>query len=337
MRAAIIHGKRDIRVENVPNPEIESNSIVIKVKTCGICGSDLHTYKLGRRQGVIIGHEFSGDVEEVGSSVTDIKKGERVVAVSYRPCGQCYQCKQGMFHRCSNIALAGGKIPGALADYISVPFAQLNRNVFRLSDNISYEEGSTVEPISVALYAIKRAQPKPEDTVVVLGTGIIGLGAIQILKAMGVAKVIASGRRSKRIELAKMSGADVVIDAAKEDALLAVKEATSGLGADIVLEFAGSPASFDQAIKMVHGGGKVMLVAMYESPITWDPAAIIDKNITLVGCMGAASFPTVLQLMETKKVNSKPLITHRFPLSQVREAFETEIEAQDAIKVIVEM
>lgn len=336
MKAAVLHGAHDIRYETVPDPIVEPTSIVLKVKACGVCGTDLHIYKLGEKKGLILGHEFSGEVAEVGADVSDIKPGDRVIAVGYRPCLECYWCKKGQVFRCSNLAIAGDQIPGAFAEYISIPFAKLGRNVFKLSDKLTYEEAATVEPLSVGYYSVKRAQPQPQDTVVVIGVGIIGLGIVQILKTMGVSKIIATGRRPKRLELAKMSGADVVIDAASEDPLAAVSKITSGLGVDIVLECAGSPESFRQSIEMVRGGGKVMLVALYESPITWDPAIAIYKNVTLIGCLGG-NFPKVLELLETGKINAKPLIVHQFPLSRISEAFETQIKAQDAVKVMVKM
>jgi len=336
MKAAILRGAHDIRYETVADPIVEPTSIVIKVKACGICGSDLHLYKLGDKQGTILGHEFSGDVTEVGADVSGIKPGDRVIAVGYRPCLECYWCKKGKVHRCSNLALSGNQLPGAFAEYISIPSAQLGINVFKLSAKLTYEEAATVEPLSVGYYSVRRAQPQPQDTVAVIGVGIIGLGIIQILKTMGVSRVIATGRRHKRLEMARICGADVVIDAAREDPLAVITEITSGLGVDIVLECAGSPESFHQSIEMVRGGGKVILVALYESSIKWDPAIVINKNVTLIGCLGG-NFPKVLELLESGKINTKPLIAHQFPLNRISEAFETQIKAQDAIKVMVKM
>ncbi len=336
MKAAVLHGVRDIRFETTPDPELEPDSILIKVKFCGICGSDLHPYKIGGRPGTIFGHEFSGEVAAVGIKVSDIRTGERVIAVGYRPCGRCYWCKQDKPHRCSDLAISGDQLPGALAEYILIPSAQLGRNVFRLPESLSFEQGATVEPMSIALYSVRRAQPSQKSNTAILGAGIIGLSTIQVLKATGVAKVIVSGRRAKRLEVAKQSGADLVINAAEQDIVQIVKEATSGLGVDIVFECAGAPTTFSQAIEIVRGGGKVMLVALYEQPITWEPAPAIYKNITLIGCLGG-NFPAVLELMASGKVDTKPFITHVFPLYRVRDAFETQLTAKDAVKVLVEV
>jgi 2-desacetyl-2-hydroxyethyl bacteriochlorophyllide A dehydrogenase len=334
MKAAVLHSANEIRTRPVPDPVVEPDGIVIRVKVCGICGSDLHVYKREGQEGTIFGHEFSGQVADVGSNVLGITVGDRVTAVGFRPCGQCFWCSQGKTYRCSDLALVGYQLPGAMAEYVSIPFAKLGRNVFRLSEELTYEDGATVEPLSIALYSIKKAQPKETDTVVVLGAGIIGLNSIQVLKAMGVSKILVSGRRNSRLKAAKICGADVVVDAAQEDVLQRLGEATSAMGADIVVECAGVQETFNQAIELVHGGGKIMLVGVYEQPLTWDPLKAISKNITLVGCLGG-NFPGAIELLQSKQVNTRPLITHTFPLEEAQEAFRTQIRDPEAIKVMI--
>ena len=334
MRGAILRGKREVKVEQLPDAEVESGGIVVKVKACGICGSDLHPYKLGKRQGIVCGHEFSGDVVEVGEGVEDISVGDRVAAVGYRACGECYWCREGYPHRCSNLSLLGEHFHGAMADSVLVPNAQANRNVFKLPDNLSYEEAATIEPIAVGAFAVRRAKVQPENTAAVLGVGIIGLGVIQILKAFGVSKVFASGRRESRLKAARESGAEMVIDAARDDAVQAIKGATNSIGVDVVFDCAGTPATFQQSLELARGGGKVVLVALYEQPITWDPYTAINKNLTIVGILGG-HFPTSLELLASGKVKAKPLITHEFPLDKVKEAFEAQVTDPDVIKVLI--
>ncbi len=336
MKAAVFHGPRDIRIENVPDPKLEPESILVKVKACGVCGTDLHIYKLEKRPGIIFGHEFSGDVVKVGAKVKDIKEGERVTGFAFRPCGQCHWCKQGQFNRCSSMAVMGDTLPGALAEYVLIPFATPGRTVFRLPDTFSYEDGALVEPLAIAVRAVRRAQRQNENTIVVLGAGFIGLGIIQLLKSMGVAKVIASGRRARRLAMAKESGADLVIDAAKTDPLAAVREATNSLWADIAFDCAGSPATFQQAIDMVQNGGKVILVGEYEQPVTWNPTIVVNKSLSLIGTW-AGHFPGAIEFLQIGQAKVRPLITHRFPLDHAKEAFETQLNAPEAIKVLVTM
>ena len=337
MKAAVYYGPRDIRVEQVSDPQVEPNGVVIKVRACGICGSDMHIYKLGGREqiqpGLIMGHEFSGDVVAVGANVTDIKKGDRVIATGWKPCGECYFCQKGETQLCTQIKIIGIGFPGAFAEYVSVPTAVLNMNVFPLN-NMSYEVGATAEPVCVAVYAATTAEPAPEHNAVVLGAGTIGQCVAQVLKALGVGQVIVSETAKKRLDLAKAMGADIVIDPAAENAVERVAQATGMLGADIVVECAGNPATFQQAIEMVRRGGKIMIVGVYEQPVQFEPISLISKNIRMIGCLGGG-FPQALDLLRSGKVKTNPLISHVFPLDKAKEAFETQLRTNEAVKVLI--
>lgn len=334
MKAAVLCGEKDIRVQNIPEPACEQHGVIIKVKFCGVCGSDLHVYKKDEGKGTIFGHEFSGDVVEVGSNVKDIKPGMRVTAVGFSPCGKCYWCQQGKSHRCSDMALLGYQLPGAMAEYVHVPFAALGRNVFPLPEELSYEDGASVEPLSISYFSVNRAQPKENEIVAVIGLGVIGLYSIQALKAMGVTKIFASGRRPSRLAAAKTCGADLVIDAAKEDAPKIIMEATNNLGVNTVIECAGKQESFDQSVAITRGGGKVMLVGVYEESISWDPISVLSKNLTLIGCLGG-NFPAAIELLKSSKAKTKGMITHVFPLDDAAAAFRTQLADPTAIKVMI--
>ncbi len=335
MKAAVMRGIKDIRTETVPDPVLEPHGVIIKVKACGICGSDLHVYKRDE-QGTIFGHEFSGDVVSVGDQVKGIAPGMRVTAVGFRPCGKCFWCSQGKGHRCSNMALLGYQFPGAMAEYVHIPFAALGRTVFPLPEELSYEEAASVEPLSISYFSVNRAQPKPDESVAVLGLGVIGLYAIQVLKSFGVTRILASGRRAARLRAATECGADVVIDAASQDPTAAVMDATAKMGVNTVVECAGQQATFDQAVAMARGGGKILLVGIYEQPLTWDPLPAISKNLSLIGCLGG-NFPASIELLRSGKVSARPLITHRFTLDQAAEAFRAQLQEPDAIKVMFTM
>jgi threonine dehydrogenase-like Zn-dependent dehydrogenase len=334
MKAAVLRGARDIRTETVPDPVLDPDGIIIKVKTCGICGSDLHVYKRAGREGTIFGHEFSGDIAEVGGHVKEIRAGERVTAVGFRGCGKCRWCLQGKTHRCSDMALLGYQLPGAMAEYVHIPNAVLGRNVFRLPDELTYEDAASVEPLSISYFSVRRAQPMEKDTVLVLGLGVIGLNAVQVLRSMGVSRIIASGHRQSRLAAARRCGAEPVVDATKEDVLEVVKEATSGLGTDIIVECAGQQETFNQAVAAAVGGGKIMLVGVYEEPFSWDPMPVISKNLNLIGCLGG-NFPSAIELIKNAKVNVGRFITHTFPLESAGEAFRVQLEDQSAIKVMI--
>jgi threonine dehydrogenase-like Zn-dependent dehydrogenase len=334
MKAAILRGPQEIRIENVPKPMVEPDGIIVRVRACGICGSDLHVYKQSGQEGTIFGHEFSGDVSEVGSQVTDLAVGDRVTAVGFRPCGKCFWCLQGRSHRCSDLALVGYQLPGAMAEYVSIPMARMGKNVFKLPDHLSYEVGATVEPLSIALFAVRKAQPKETETAIVFGAGIIGLNSIQVLKSMGVSRILVSGRRPSRLKAAQICGASLAVDAAHSEVVKSIMDAASAVGGDLAIECAGVQETFDQAVEVVRGGGRIMLVGIYEQPLTWDPIRVISKNITLVGCLGG-NFPGAIDLLQKGLVDPRPLISHVFPLDKAQEAFQMQIGDQEAIKIII--
>ena len=337
MKAAVFHGPRDFRIEDVNKPALMPDGAIIRVKACGICGSDLHIYSDGgtpQSRG-ILGHEFSGEVVEVGANVTDVKPGMRVAV--------------------------GGS--GAYAEYVSVPRVALNLNVLPLPDDMSYEAGAMTEPTSVGVNAAKRAEPETDDVVVVLGAGMIGQGTWQAFKAMGVGKVIVSEMGKMRLEVARELEADVVIDAAKEDVVERVNEITSGEGADIVADCAGTPSALQQATEMVRGGGyfqmtrgtfgqsgtgrsrrrvtdmlsdggKIMLVSVYEQTAEWNPTVAMVKGIRIIGCI-VGRLPDAFALMRAGKINTQALITHEFSLDDITAAFEMQARPEETVKVVI--
>ena len=334
MKAAVMHKAGEIKTEEVPDPICTPQGVIIRVKFCGVCGSDLHVYKRDGQEGTIFGHEFSGDIVEVGPQVQGITPGMRVTAVGFAPCEKCFWCRQGKKHRCSNMALLGYQFPGAMAQYVHVPFAALGRSVFPLPEELTYEDGASVEPLSISYFSVNRAQPKNNETVAVIGLGVIGLYAVQVLKSLGVEKIIASGRRRSRLRAAKSCGADVVIDAVDEDTTKAIMELTAGLGVNTVVECAGKQETFDQSVAVARGGGKIMLVGIYEEPLSWDPLSAISKNLTLVGCLGG-NFPASIELLKSGKVKTQGMITHVFPLEEAAAAFRTQLTDPHAVKVMI--
>ncbi|MBN2239212.1 MAG: alcohol dehydrogenase catalytic domain-containing protein [Dehalococcoidales bacterium] len=336
MKAAVFHGKENITIEEIPYPTLQDDGIIVKVRSSGICGSDLHLYSHGGMDGTVMGHEFSGDVIEVGPKVKGISIGDRVVAVGGNGCGECYWCRRGDYIKCSKLSFMGYGIKGAFAEYTAVPNAEPGKYVEKIPDHISYDVAATSEPLSVALYAVNQVNPKPDDICVVTGLGIIGICVVQILRSRGIKHIIASGRRSKRLELAKQSGAEVVVDAAKDNVMPVVEQIAGSKKADVVFEVAGVPELFEQALQMVHRGGVIDLVGLYQEPVTWNPAFIVGNDITIIGCGLKWDLPGALQLLADGSVDTKDMITHVYPLEKTKEAFDTQLTSQDAVKVIVQ-
>ena len=342
MRAAMIYGPRDIRLETVEDPGLQKDEILVMVKACGICGTDIHAYKTGgasaSKKPIILGHEFSGEIVEVGAAVEGLSVGDKVVGTGYRNCGECYWCQQGQTDWCPNPALPGEGLDGAFAEYVVVPNPALGKMLFHIPEALNWEEAATIEPVSVACYAVRRARIQPNETVVVLGAGMIGQGIAQACRAMGAAKVIVSEPSAKRLAMARKLGADTAINPRETDPVEAVTEATSGEMANVVFECSGSPAAFRQAPHMLRAFGRIMQVGMFEQNLELSPdlmsLAFQFRNITLRGC-GGQRWDMALELLQTGQVKTRDLITHEFPLDSAREAFDTQLNSDEAIKVLL--
>jgi 2-desacetyl-2-hydroxyethyl bacteriochlorophyllide A dehydrogenase len=341
MKAAVIHGPRDIRLETVENPSIRCDEILLKVKACGICGSDIHTYKMGAMSASpnsrVLGHEFSGEIVELGSDIEGLKVGDRVLGTGRRNCGRCHWCQRGQSHRCSNIAVPGYGLDGAFAEYVVVPNPVLGKTLFKIPEALDWEEAATVEPVSVACHAVEAAKIQPNETVVILGAGMIGQGVAQAAKAGGAAKVIVCEPSSKRLTMAKNLGADIALNPKEIDPVKAVTEATSREMVDVAFECSGVAAAFRQAFSMVRAFGRVMQVAVFEENVELKPdlmSLITFRNLTLRGCAGQR-WPMALDLVRLGQVKTRDLITHEFTLNNAKEAFETQLNSDEAIKVLI--
>ncbi|MGO0806457.1 galactitol-1-phosphate 5-dehydrogenase, partial [Clostridioides difficile] len=255
MKSVRFYGIRDTRVEDVDVPKIlEKDDVIIKVKVAGICGSDISKYsKTGPHMvGEILGHEFSGEVAQVGKEVRSFKIGDRVAVCPAMPCFECDECKKGLYSRCNNVAIIGNKeLGGCFAEYTKVK----ERNLIKIPDEISYETAAALEPVCIAGHGLFRSEAKVGDTVVVLGTGPIGLFSIQWAKIFGSIKVIAVDVFDEKLDLAKGLGADICINAKEKNIVEEIKRLTDGDGADIVIESAGTPLTCGQVLLLAKKGG----------------------------------------------------------------------------------
>lgn len=258
MKSVRFYGIRDTRVEDVDVPKIlEKDDVIIKVKVAGICGSDISKYsKTGPHMvGEILGHEFSGEVAQVGKEVRSFKIGDRVAVCPAMPCFECDECKKGLYSRCNNVAIIGNKeLGGCFAEYTKVK----ERNLIKIPDEISYETAAALEPVCIAGHGLFRSEAKVGDTVVVLGTGTIGLFSIQWAKIFGSTKIIAVDVFDEKLDLAKELGADICINAKEKNIVEEIKRLTDGDGADIVIESAGTPMTCGQVLLLAKKGGTVL-------------------------------------------------------------------------------
>lgn len=326
-------------LRDVPIPTIRDDEVLIRVRRAGVCGTDVHIYewddwaKNRCHPPFTVGHEFAGDVVEVGRLVTDVKEGDRVTAEGHIVCGRCLLCRTGNAHVCPNTKIIGVDRDGCFAEYIAMPAT----NVWHLDDNVSYDVGGIHDPMGNAFHTALTAEI-PGSTVLITGCGPIGIFAVGICKVAGASRIIASDVNPKRLELAKQMGAHDVVH--PKDAAEAVKRATDGLGVDVVLEMSGVPAAVHQGFELVRLGGRVQMLGIPAKPIDIDFATeIIFKGLTIYGVVGRKMYDTWIQMtryLRSGEFDPTPVITHRFPMEEYDEAIAT-IKSGDAGKIIFEI
>jgi len=326
-------------LRDVAEPKIRENEVLIRVRRAGVCGTDVHIYEWdawarGRcSPPFIVGHEFAGDVVQVGALVTDVREGDRVTAEGHIVDGRCLLCRTGNAHVCPYTKIIGVDRDGCFAEYIAMPAT----NVWHLDDNISFDIGGIHDPMGNAFHTALSADI-PGATVLVTGCGPIGLFAIGICKAAGASRIIASDINETRLALAsRMAAHDVVHP---NEAANVVKRHTDGLGVDVVLEMSGVPSAIHQAFALVRVGGHVQMLGIPSKPMEVDFATeVIFKGITVYGVVGRRMYQTWHQMtrfLRSCNFDPTPVITHRFPLDAADEAIRA-IKSGEAGKVIFEV
>jgi len=327
-------------LRDVPVPQILDNEVLIRVRATGVCGTDLHIFDwddwaAGRcKPPFTVGHEFAGDVAEVGKLVTDVAVGDRVTAEGHIVCGRCHMCRTGNGHICPFTKIIGVDRDGCFSEFIAMPAT----NVWHLDDNIPYAIGGIHDPMGNAFHTALEGTEIPGSTVLITGCGPIGIFAVGICVAAGASRVIASDVNPKRLELARRMGAhDAVHPSQVEET---VRNATAGLGVDVVLEMSGVPAAIHQAFKEVRLGGRVQMLGIPSKAMEINLATeIIFKGITVYGVIGRRMYETWIQMsqfLRSGAFDPAPVITHRFPLEDFEEAMRV-IKTGDAGKVIFEI
>lgn len=331
MKAARWYTQRDVRVEDVKEPQATDDSVKIKVKWCGICGSDLHEYLAGPIfipvgkphpltgdvAPVILGHEFSGEVVEVGENVTKLKAGDRVVVEPVDVCGKCPACLSGKYNLCSSLGfhgLAGGG--GGFAEYTTFPA----RFVHKIPDSLSYEKAALIEPMSVALHSLRVGNFAIGQSAVVTGAGPIGLATVECLKAAGAKQVIMIQRKSIRQQYALRSGADVVLDPNEVDVVAEVKKLTDGVGADMAFETTGSEQCFKLALDSISFAGTLVVTSIWEGEINYNPNTVVMTEKKIVGSICYCDdFPATIAMMADNRIKAEGYITKRIYIDDIVE------------------
>ena len=327
------------RLKDVPEPTIRDDEVLIRVRRAGVCGTDVHIYEWddwakGRcKPPFVVGHEFAGDVVQVGALVTTVAEGDRVTAEGHIVDGMCLLCRTGNAHVCPHTRIIGVDRDGCFADYIAMPAT----NIWHLDDNISFDVGGIHDPMGNAFHTALTAEI-PGATVLITGCGPIGIFAVGICKAAGASRIIASDVNPTRLALAKRMGAHHVVQPAEAEAR--VTQATGGYGVDVVLEMSGVPSAIHQAFALVRVGGKVQMLGIPAKPMEVNFASeVIFKGITIYGVVGRRMYDTWHQMtrfLRSGEFDPTPVITHRFPLEEADAAIAA-IKGGEAGKVIFEV
>jgi (R,R)-butanediol dehydrogenase/meso-butanediol dehydrogenase/diacetyl reductase len=346
MKALRWHGQKDLRLDDIQEPAATKGKVKIKVEWCGICGSDLHEYVAGpifipqaeahpltgEKAPIVMGHEFSGQVVEIGEGVTKVAVGDRVVVEPIYACGECVACKQGKYNLCNKmgfLGLAGGG--GGFSGYVAADEVM----VHKIPEAVSFEQGALVEPSAVALHAVRQSKLKVGDKAAVFGTGPIGLLVIEALKASGASEIYAVELSPERKQKAAELGA-IVIDPKEYDAVQEIHKRTNG-GVDVAYEVTGVPPVLTQALESTRMGGELMIVSIFEKEAPIHPNRVVLMERSINGIIGYRDvFPAVISLMEQGYFPAEKLVTKRISLNDVlSEGFETLLKEKSQVKILV--
>jgi len=326
-------------VREVPVPVFGRTDVLVRVKVASICGTDLHIYNWDRwaqnriKPPLIPGHEFCGEVVAFGNEVTSVKPGDFVSAEMHVACGKCLQCRTGEAHICQNVKIIGVDANGAFAEYVVIP----ESNIWKLDSSIPVEYASILDPLGNAVHTVLAGEIAAKS-VAVTGCGPIGLFSIAVAKAVGATSVFAIEVNQHRAKIAREMQADYVLNPVQEDVTGVVMEKTGGLGVDVVLEMAGHPDSIRTAFDIVRRGGRISLLGLTSKPISLNFSEdIIFKGITIQGINGRRMYQTWYQmtaLLKSGKLNLRPVITDRIPLTDFAKAMER-LKTGEASKILV--
>ena len=352
MTAVVAHGPEDYRVETIPTPRARPGEVIVKVRACGICGSDVHAFHGAAADWgdentdpwmiapVVPGHEFWGEVVELGEGAAEkynLKIGDRTISEQIIPCWECLYCQEGLHHLCNVHNIYGFQsevAEGAMAEYMRYPAGAL---VYKIPESLSLEEAAAIEPLACASHAVERGNISLKDTVVIAGAGPIGLFAIQAAALKNPYKLIVIDLSEERLELAKKVGADIVLNPTKVDVNQKIAEFTDGYGCDVFIEVTGNPNVVKTGLNILRKRGRFVEFSVFSGETTADWTIIGEKKeLTIIGGhLSPNMYPVAIQLLAEKKVTVEGIVTHSFPLKDFHKALEQAQKPAEAIKVLL--
>lgn len=338
MRVATYYALDDIRIEEKPKPKIGSDEILVEMKACGVCGSDLMDWYLRSRAPLVLGHEPTGIIVEAGKNVKGFEVGNRVFAHHHVACLTCHYCARGDYTLCAKFTQTHLE-PGGFAECFKVPAPNLQIDTLKLPKSLSYEEASLIEPVGCCIRAQKKCGIQKDDTVAIVGAGPSGIIHAMLAKLGGASKIIVSDTVEYRLKAAQRLGADVTVNPLKEKVAEKVKDVTEGRGADVVIVTAPNVKAIEESVSICRKGGTLCLFAPTkpEEQARLSPHRLFFNEIRIVPSYSTSHLETrtALQLISSGRIKAKELITHRFPLSQTAEAFKIAAHSKECLKVVV--
>jgi len=326
VKALLLSEYKKLNVVDMPTPEIGDEDVLVRVRACGICGSDIHGYdgSTGRRiPPLVMGHEAAGVIERAGSAVRGFTVGDRVTFDSTVSCGRCDFCRQGQINLCDNRTVLGVSCGdyrrhGAFAEYVSVPA----RILYKLPDSLPFERAALIEAVSIAVHAVSRHVPKPDDAVLVVGSGMIGVLVIQVLREKGCRNIIAVDVDDEKLALAKRVGAARTLNGQDIDVPAAVRDLTGGQGADASFEVVGHATTVMNAIRSLRKGGTVVLIGNLSPKVEIPLQEVVSREISVLGsCASSGEIPECIDLLARGAVDVDPLISLKASLDEAPDLF----------------
>ena len=339
MRVAMYYNNHDVRLEEMPVPEIGPGELLLKVEASGLCGSDVMEWYRIQRAPMVLGHEVSGELVQVGPGVDRYKEGDRIVVTHHVPCNACHWCLNNRHTACDTLHQTNFD-PGGFSEYLRIPQINVDRGVFPIPDHVPYEEASITEPLACVYRGQKRANLQPGQNVLVLGSGLAGLLHINLARALGAGRIIATDMVDYRLQAARRLGADTAFPAT-EDVPARLREANDGRLADLVIVCTGALPALNQALQSVERGGTVLFFAPTEPGVSL-PVSINDvffrNDVTLTTTYAGApaDLATALEMIGSGRVQVGQMISHRLGLAEAGLGFKLTAEAGDSLKVIIQ-
>ena len=337
MKVAMYYNNNDVRIEDMPVPSIGENELLVKVKASGICGSDVMEWYRIKKAPRILGHEIAGDIVEIGKNVRKYKIGDRVFVSHHVPCYTCRFCLNNQLTLCHTLH-STNFYPGGFAEYLRVPEINVDRGMFVLPEEMSYDEGVFIEPLACVVRGMKTAGMKSGQTILIIGSGISGLLHIKLAKAWKAGKIFATDVEEYRLKAAKKFGADVVINA-KDDVPEQIKKHHDGKLVNLTVLCTGALPAVQQALQSVEAGGTILFFAPTEPrvDVPFPLFELWNKQITMVSTYAGSpeDINTAIDLIKSKKVNVVDMISHILPLSDAAKGFQLVAKAKDSMKVIL--